>query len=170
MTELLPVVTIITTVHDLEPYIGQCIDSVLLQTYTRWEQIVVDDGSVDGTREIVESYSDPRIRYVRLPKRGVPGLAEGYNVALSEGRGSLVAVLEGDDYWPADKLAIQVASFQDPHVQLSWGEAILVDGRGQPNAKWPRGRRQQTDMPTEQLFRELTCSNVLTPTVTVMVR
>ncbi len=165
-----PLVTIITTVHNLKPFVGSCIESVLRQTYERWEQIIVDDGSTDGTEQVVKQFDDSRIKYIRLPKRGVPALAESYNTALRAGRGNLVAVLEGDDFWPDDKLAVQVAAFDDPELQISWGEAELVSSHGKLLSRWPRQSRGSNEFSVEELFRELTCTNILTPTVTVMLR
>src|SRR5688500_377534 len=96
-----PLVTIVTPAYNQKRYIAECVESVLAQTYPHWEQIVVDDGSTDGTPEIVESYRDPRIRCIRLPHRGLAALGESYNTALAAARGELVAILEGDDLWPA---------------------------------------------------------------------
>jgi glycosyltransferase involved in cell wall biosynthesis len=125
-----PLITIVTPTYNHERFIGACIDSVLAQTYTRWEQVVVDDGSTDLTPQIVASYSDPRVRLLPLPHRGLANLAETYNAALDASRGDLVAVLEGDDLWPSDKLEAQVTGFRDDDLVLSWGRAIAVDENG----------------------------------------
>ena len=170
MPDNLPLVTVITTVHDLERYVERCITSVLEQSYPRWEQIIVDDGSSDRTRERIARFDDPRIRYIRLPHRGITALAESYNVALEAGSGELVAVLEGDDFWPAAKLASQVRSFADPSVQLTWGKAIVVDEEDRPVRRWPTPALRSRDVPMEELFRRLARANILTPTVTVMTR
>src|SRR5688572_10419542 len=100
-----PLVTILSPTFNQERYVSQCIESALAQTYPHWEQIFVDDGSTDATREVIASYRDPRIRLIALPHRGLGALAESYNEALAVARGSLVGILEGDDAWPADKLA-----------------------------------------------------------------
>ena len=163
-------ISVITPVYNTARFVEECIDSVLAQTYHNWEQIIVDDGSTDGTADLVGRYNDPRIKYIRLPHRGISALAESYNVALAAATGSLVAVLEGDDFWPADKLELQAATFDDPDVQISWGNAIIVDPHGRPVRSWPRGGRRAKEMGVTQLFHELTCANILTPTVTVMVR
>jgi len=144
--------------------------SVLDQTYSNWEQIIVDDGSTDRTRERIAQFKDPRIRYIRLPHRGLPALSESYNVALRAGTGALVAVLEGDDYWPSDKVARQVPSFADPIVQLTWGKAIVVDDHDRTRWVWPRPALPKRHLSLEELFRRLTRANILTPTVTVMAR
>ncbi|HJP61060.1 MAG TPA: glycosyltransferase [Gemmatimonadaceae bacterium] len=161
--------TVITTVHNSEAFIERCIQSVLGQTYSNWEQIIVDDGSTDRTAELVDSYEDPRIRFIPLPHRGIAALAESYNAALATARGQLIAVLEGDDFWPSDKLARQVPAFHDPMVQLSWGDAIVTNAEGRPTHRWPRAGAGR-EVSLETLFHELTCANMLTPTVTVMAR
>ncbi|HET7188328.1 MAG TPA: glycosyltransferase family 2 protein, partial [Gemmatimonadaceae bacterium] len=122
-----PLVTILSPVYNQERYVAQCIESALAQTYTEWEQIFVDDGSTDGTRDVIARYRDPRIQVIALPHRGLGALAESYNAALAVARGSLVGILEGDDAWPADKLELQVPTFDDPATFLSWGRGALID-------------------------------------------
>ena len=167
-----PLVSIITPVYNAERFIARCIRSVQAQTYPNWEQIIVDDGSTDGTRDVVAEFADPRIRYVQLPHRGLTRLAETYNHALAGSHGTLIAILEGDDFWPADKLAEQVKVFDDADVMLSWGRALTVDGNDRELRWW----RQPSDgtgagrMPLATLFKLLTRKNPLTPAATVMVR
>ncbi|MGB8930222.1 MAG: glycosyltransferase family 2 protein, partial [Anaeromyxobacteraceae bacterium] len=165
-------VTIVTPTYNAAPFVRQCIDSVLAQTYQDWELVVVDDGSTDGTPDVVESYRDPRVRCLRLPHRGLAALAESYNAALAAGTGDLVAVLEGDDYWPPDKLATQVPGFADPAIQISWGAGLEVDQEG-------RTLKVSRDAPVDgverrfaagELFRQLLRSYVMSPSITVMIR
>jgi glycosyltransferase involved in cell wall biosynthesis len=165
-------VTIVTPTYNAAPYVRQCVESVLAQTYREWELVVVDDGSTDGTPDIVETYGDPRVRCLRLPHRGLAALAASYNAALAVGTGGLVAVLEGDDYWPADKLECQVRGFDDPAVQLSWGAGLEVDPEG-------RTIKVSRDAPVDgvdrryaagELFRQLLRSYVMSPSITVMAR
>ena len=125
-----PLVSIITPTYNHVPYIGRCIESVVAQTEARWEQIVIDDGSTDGTAEIVSRFTDERIRFVSRPHRGIAGLGEAYNRALAMARGEVVAILEGDDFWPQDKLELQLPAFEDPDVVLSWGLAVETDQAG----------------------------------------
>jgi glycosyltransferase involved in cell wall biosynthesis len=125
-----PLVTVITPTYNHAAYIGPCLESVLAQTEQRWEQIVIDDGSTDRTREIAARFTDPRIRHVSQPHRGIAGLGDAYNLALGMARGDYVAVLEGDDFWPPDKLQRQLPAFDDPAVVLSWGLAEETDATG----------------------------------------
>ena len=111
----------ITPTYNHEAFIGQCIQSVLAQTFTDWEMIIVDDGSTDGTGAVVASYDDPRIKYLRRANEGIKGLHLTYNAGLETARGEMIAILEGDDYWPPNKLEIQILDFDDPAVVLSSG-------------------------------------------------
>ena len=132
-----PIVSIITPTYNHALYIGRCLNSVLAQTEPRWEQIVVDDGSTDGTAEIVRLFTDARIRYVAQSHRGIAGLGDGYNFALRMARGEYVAILEGDDFWPQDKLERQLPEFEDPEVVLTWGLAAETDAAGKPRRLLP---------------------------------
>jgi GT2 family glycosyltransferase len=124
---VLPKVSIITPTHNHEAYIGACIESVLAQTFENWEMLIVDDGSTDATADVVLAFKDPRIRLIRQPNQGLDFLGETYNKALSKASGELVAILEGDDYWPIYKLDLQVRDFAEDGVVLSSGVTAIVD-------------------------------------------
>lgn len=126
-----PVVSVITATFNHERFIRRCLESVISQTDSRWEQIVVDDGSDDGTEAIIRTISDPRIQYRRMPHRGIMQLAESYNLALQMSRGAFVAVLEGDDFWPADKIERQLRLFDRPETVLTWGRAVVTNEAGE---------------------------------------
>lgn len=167
-----PLVTIITPTYNQQGYVAESIESVLAQSYPHWEQVVVDDGSTDATRDVVASYRDPRIRLLCLPHRGLASLAESYNAALAASRGDLVAILEGDDRWPPDKLERQVPMFDSAATVLSWGRAALIDQEGQSAGTFSAFRtgRGATRLSAAAAFHRLTRSNIFAPTVTVMVR
>jgi glycosyltransferase involved in cell wall biosynthesis len=167
-----PLVTIISPAYNQERYIAACVESALAQTYPHWEQIFVDDGSNDRTRDILAQYDDPRIRVLALSHAGLGALERSYNTALAASRGSLVAILEGDDRWPADKLEVQVPSFDAPDTFLTWGYAALIDEHDAVVGNLARAdtRVARTRVPAREAFHRLTRSNFLSPTVTVMVR
>jgi glycosyltransferase involved in cell wall biosynthesis len=123
-----PLVSIITPTYNHEKYIGACLDSVITQTYRHWEQIVVDDGSTDGTWDIVCEYAtrDDRIRPLRQKNKGIWRLAETYNFALTVSTGALVAILEGDDVWQPHKLARQVPRQTRSGLAISFGRAKFI--------------------------------------------
>lgn len=145
-------VTVITPTYNHERFIGPCIDSVLRQTYQTWEQIIIDDGSTDSTGEIVAAYRDPRIRYERQVNQGPFELAKTYNHALSLAKGELIAILEGDDLWPHDKLATLVPAFQDDAVVLAFGERVDIDTKGRRQRRKTRTARLREHLPHSILF------------------
>jgi glycosyltransferase involved in cell wall biosynthesis len=98
-----PLVSVIIPVYNGAKYIAQAIESVCVQNYDPIEIILVDDGSTDDTPMIVRSFKD--IRYIRQENCGC---AAARNVGIGKSRGELLAFLDADDYWAADKLNIQV--------------------------------------------------------------
>ena len=118
----LPLVSIITPTYNHEKYIGDCIRSALAQTYQNWEIIIVDDGSTDNTPGIIRGFNDSRIKYIRQDHQGGSQLSSIYNTALRQAKGDLVAILEGDDFWPPDKLAVQTPYFDNQNIIMAYGD------------------------------------------------
>jgi glycosyltransferase involved in cell wall biosynthesis len=104
----LPLVSCVVPVYNGERYLRETLDSILAQTYTRIDLLVVDDGSTDGTARVVREYSS-RVRYIVQPNGG---LGEARNRGIQEAAGELVAFLDADDLWLEEKLARQVARFE----------------------------------------------------------
>jgi glycosyltransferase involved in cell wall biosynthesis len=149
-----PLVSIITPTYNHERFIAQCIESVLAQTYSNWEQIIIDDGSTDTTAQIVREYCDDRIRYYYQDNAGIEALAHTYNRALSLARGELVAILEGDDFWPTHKLSRMVPAFENTSVVLAYGEMREADIDGKPAKRMSRTARIRTKLPERILCND----------------
>lgn len=114
----LPTISVIMPAYNAERYIGQALNSVYAQDYeqTRLDVIVVDDGSTDGTVDIIGRYEE-RLRCIRQPNRG-PAAAR--NTALAAARGDFVAFLDADDLWHPRKLSLQMSAFKAiPDLELS---------------------------------------------------
>lgn len=110
----MPSVSVIIPTYNRCDFVREAMASVLAQTFQDFELIVVDDGSTDGTADVVREF--PRIRYLSQENRGVSA-ARNVGVALS--RGELIAFLDSDDLWQPQKLATQVAFFAmrpDAHI------------------------------------------------------
>lgn len=123
-----PLVSIISPTYNHEKFISDCIESVLAQTYSNWEMIIIDDGSTDSTYSIACSFAakDNRIKTFTQKNIGIFRLGESYNFALKQCSGKYVAVLECDDVWMPEKLQIQIDDLeQKPQCILSWGQAYL---------------------------------------------
>lgn len=151
MTLARPLVSIITPTFNHQEFIGPCIESVLAQTYTNWEQIIIDDGSTDRTAEIVNEYRDSRVRYIRQSNKGIEALAATYNNALSACRGELIAILEGDDLWPPEKLAALTPSFEEPDRVLAYGAVADLACDGTWRGKLSRSVRKRMRLPKSVL-------------------
>ncbi len=126
-----PLISILTPVYNQSLYIRRTIHSVQNQTYKDWEWIILDDGSTDGTGDIIRSYQDSRIKYFFQEHAGINQLTRTHNKALSLCNGELIATLDSDDYWPEYNLEVHIKSFEDPDVVLSYGECCVVT----PNEK-----------------------------------
>jgi glycosyltransferase involved in cell wall biosynthesis len=90
-----PLVTILIVTYNHEKFIGECLEGALKQTYRNLEILVLDDASTDGTRQVIEQYRDPRIRYVRRPHNF--GLVKNYNEGLGTVHGEFIWTMGGDD-------------------------------------------------------------------------
>jgi glycosyltransferase involved in cell wall biosynthesis len=148
-------VSIITATYNHERFIGQCIESVLVQSYTNWEQIIIDDGSTDRTGEIVGRYKDKRIRYIRQDNVGIWRLSETYNKALQAAEGEFIAILEGDDFWPPRKLEIQTPALDRKEIVLSWGKMGIADSEGKTTTVSPRNLRWFSNKSGGEILRRL---------------
>lgn len=127
-----PLVSIITPTYNHGRFIRQCIDSVLTQTYPHWEQIIVDDGSTDGTVDVAREVHDGRVRVVSQVHRGIFRLADTYNDTLRAAHGDLIAILEGDDFWPPDKLETLAPALAEDGVVMAFGTTAVTTADGRP--------------------------------------
>jgi glycosyltransferase involved in cell wall biosynthesis len=119
-------ISIVTPVYNGRPYIQECIQSVLNQTYTNWELIIVDDGSTDGTCEfIVPFLKNIKIRYYIINNSGP---AKARNYALNKANGEYVAFLDADDLWNKDKLLLYIDYFyQNSNCDLLFSNFEIID-------------------------------------------
>lgn len=156
-----PIVSIITPTYNHERFIAQCIQSVLSQTYPHWEQLIIDDGSSDRTEEIISEFKDSRIKYIRQENKGIWRLSEAYNKALDLSRGDYIAILEGDDFWPQDKLEIQIRKFAGDDTVLSWGRAKNVDINGNLLGVLPKEVKSFMGLSRERVLGRLLLGNAM---------
>lgn len=103
-------ISVIIPAYNSADYISRCIDSVLNQTFQDFEILIIDDGSTDNTREIIESYTDKRIICLKQENAG-PAAAR--NKGLEQAKGEYIAFLDADDMWTPDKLETQIKCFSE---------------------------------------------------------
>jgi glycosyltransferase involved in cell wall biosynthesis len=105
MTETKPIITVLMPAYNAAEFIAQAVDSVLQQSFTGFELLVVDDGSSDNTISIVQSFSDKRIRLLQLPHKGI---AAALNRGLEAALGKYIARFDADDICYPRRLQVQV--------------------------------------------------------------
>lgn len=120
-------VSIITPTYNCAEFIEKTINSVLAQTYTNWEMIIVDDRSTDNTEEIVAKYieNDSRIKYHLLPANSGASVARTKAMELAEGE--YMAFLDSDDIWLEDKLEKQLKFMSDNGYSFSCTSYEQID-------------------------------------------
>jgi glycosyltransferase involved in cell wall biosynthesis len=156
----MPKVSVIIPTYNREKLIGRAIESVLAQTYTDFEIIVVDDGSKDNTKVVVQQYKG-NIKYVYQPNGGS---SSARNRGIKESTGEYIAFLDSDDIWIQEKLAIQVDILdRNKNIGIVCSRMPIFDKEG----------RQIGFKPQEHIgkdFNELIAQWGDLPTSTVMTR
>ena len=136
-------VSIITPSYNTAKFISETITSVLAQTYTNWELIIVDDCSTDDTDAVVRPYlADDRIRYIKNEKNS--GAAVSRNRALREAKGKWIAFLDSDDLWLPEKLEKQIAFMEKNNCRFSYTNYIEIDENSVPNGRSVTGPKKIT--------------------------
>ena len=121
-------VSVITPLYNSERFIRDALQSVLDQTYTNVELLVVDDGSPDNSAGVVEAMGDSRIKLFRQDNRGP---CRARNSAIARAKGDFIGFIDHDDHWAPDKLEKQVAHLEEnPSVGISYGPSAFIDEDG----------------------------------------
>ncbi|MCY7916000.1 teichuronic acid biosynthesis protein TuaG [Bacillus vallismortis] len=127
-----PLISVITPSYNAEEYIEKTIQSVLNQTFSDWEMIIVDDCSTDGTRDILKRYEEDNERIHAIFLKENQGAAVARNTALSKAKGRYVAFLDSDDAWKAEKLDKQLAFMRKHQHAFTFTAYELISQDGGP--------------------------------------
>lgn len=124
-----PLVSVIMPAYNCEAYIKQAIQSVINQTYTHWELLVGDDGSVDSTRAIIDTFQDARI--IKSHNEINQGNIRTRNRLFEEAKGDYLTILDADDWMDDDKLRMQLKAIQENDLDgcVTNYHSIDVSGR-----------------------------------------
>lgn len=129
MARSMPRVTVLMPVYNGEPYIGQSIRSILDQTYTDFEFLIIDDGSTDTSIQTIQSFNDPRIRLVQNEHN--LGQTATLNRGLELARGEFVARIDQDDLSHPSRLAEQVSYLDNhPNITLVSAQTTAINSNG----------------------------------------
>ena len=113
-------VSIITPSYNSSKFIEECINSVISQTYLDWEMIIIDDCSIDNSRDLITKFAkeDSRIHPIFLEEN--VGAAEARNIAIKESKGKYIAFLDSDDLWKKNKLEKQISFMNEKNIAFSF--------------------------------------------------
>jgi len=131
--EKLPLISVIIPTFNHRKYLGKAIDSIIKQKYQKFEIIVIDNNSTDGTDLLVKKYIDSRITHLKINNNGV--IAASRNMGIKSAKGEWIAFLDSDDWWTSDKLQKCVERINDKvdliyhPLKIVYSSTNLRDGR-----------------------------------------
>ncbi len=170
----MPKVSVIIPTYNYSHFLREAIQSVLDQTFGDFEVIVVDDGSTDDTRQVVSSFTDPRIKYIYQENRGV---SAARNTGISACCGEYIALLDSDDVWvSSQKLDLQVRILDArPEVSVVCSDVNIIDVDTGVfiNTLWNNDQRLGRFNPhvsSKKLFRRLLARGCFIPTSSTLFR
>ncbi len=123
-----PLVTVLMPAYNAEKYIAEAISSVLKQSFTDFELLIINDGSTDGTARLISSFNDPRIRLINQENKGV---SAALNVGLANSRSAYIVRFDADDICHHDRLKIQYEFITNyPEYSIVGSGADYIDANG----------------------------------------
>ncbi|WJH39666.1 glycosyltransferase [Aliirhizobium terrae] len=123
-----PKISVLMAVHDGQKYLKEAIDSILSQSFADFELIIIDDESEDATPDIIRSYDDPRIIYLRITHGG---LVTALNHGFAHARGEYIARMDADDRAIASRFELQVAHLDaHPDIDVLCSDIYTIDATG----------------------------------------
>lgn len=155
-----PLISIIIPVHDAEKYIRQAIQSVINQTYCKWELIIIDDKSTDSGPDIIKNIAkkDPRITFYRNNTN--LGAAHTRNKGIELAKGEYIAFLDADDLWSSNKLEQQIDFMIEKNSAFSFTGYNFADDEG--------NLKKIVNIPKDLTYKQA-LKNTTISTITVMV-
>lgn len=159
-----PLISFTVTAYNTEKYIGECLDSIFAQVGSYdYEVVVVDDASTDATEQVVRSYTDTRLRYIRHGTN--QGAVATVNRGFQEARGKYVTRIDSDDRYRPDFLVTVVPILQKyPQVGLVYGDIAIIDTHGIITDPTGNVNRPNLPTPTNELMPLLEKNYLPAPT------
>ncbi len=155
----MPKVTVIIPTYNRGPFLTKAIESVLAQTFSDFELIVINDGSTDATKDILAAYKDRLINIYQENK----GISAARNRGIRQASGEYIAFLDSDDHWVPEKLARQVAIL-DAHkdVGIVYGRMPIINSKGECVGTKPSGFSGRNFKELVEFWGDLPTSSVMT--------
>ncbi|WP_027137288.1 glycosyltransferase family 2 protein [Gaetbulibacter saemankumensis] len=125
-----PLISILTPFKNTEIYLAECLESIINQTYSNWELLIIDDGSTDGSYNLVKSYADKDQR-IKLYKNPGQGIIQALRHAFSESSGDYITRMDSDDIMPKQKLQLLLNDLLEAGKQhVATGQVKYFSKRG----------------------------------------
>ncbi len=160
-----PRVTVVMLVYNAASFLKEAVSSILGQTFTDFELLIIDDGSTDGSDEILKTFSDSRIRYIKNSNN--EGIVASRNKGIVLSRTEYIAMMDADDVSKKERLAKQVEYLDNnKDVALIATRLILIDDNGKEKGIWPEDKE---NVSTENIKHSLPSINCIGQS-TVMIR
>ncbi|CAG5007983.1 D-inositol-3-phosphate glycosyltransferase [Dyadobacter sp. CECT 9275] len=132
---VIPKVTVLMPVYNAQAFLNKAMESILCQTFTNFEFLIINDGSTDNSENIIQSYSDPRISYYRNEKN--EGIIGTLNKGISLAKGKYIARMDADDISLPERLMRQTSFLDDnPVYALVATQISLIDSEGHSAGEW----------------------------------
>lgn len=129
----MPKVSVVIPAYNAMTYLPQTLDSVLRQTFTDFEVLIINDGSKDNIIQWVSEITDPRVKLISQENQGLPGAR---NTGIAHAQGEYIAFLDADDLWESTKLEKQIQCFEEhPEAGVVYTWTLLVDEYGKPTGR-----------------------------------
>jgi glycosyltransferase involved in cell wall biosynthesis len=152
-----PLVSVIMSVHNGERWLDEAIQSIICQTYTNWEFIIIDDASNTATQKILDNYkNDVRFKIKRIEEN--KGLTKNLNLAISLCGGELIARMDADDISLPERFQKQILFLQQfPQTDVVGGFIEFIDENGNSKGIWKDDRKCITNEQIKKLLPRRNC-------------
>jgi glycosyltransferase involved in cell wall biosynthesis len=151
-----PTVSVVMPTYNAGRFLSEAVRSVLAQTFTDLELLVIDDGSTDDTPAVMAAFTDPRIRYVRHERNR--GLVAVLNEGLDRAQGRYIARMDADDRMRNDRLLLQVTFLEaHPEITLVASYVDLIDTDGERTGVWDTDRATATEASIRAMMPRTNC-------------
>jgi glycosyltransferase involved in cell wall biosynthesis len=151
-----PIFSIVIPTYNCASFLKRSLKSVINQTFKNWEAIVIDNFSTDNTKQIVTSFKDERIKYLKIKNNGI--IAKSRNLGIRSSKGEWIAFLDSDDYWSPDKLK-KCTNFVNSDVDLLYHDLQIVSNNERQFFKRNTIKTRQLRKPV--LNDLLVCGNII---------
>jgi glycosyltransferase involved in cell wall biosynthesis len=158
-----PSVSVVIPTYNRARDLRRALGSVLAQTYTDWEALIVDNHSADDTDDVIKGFGDPRLRLFKINNSGV--IAASRNLGIRHAHGEFVAFLDSDDYWRPDKLESSMAWLRRGYDVVYHDMHIVSD-----RPHFGGARKFNTRQLTAPAFNDLLVNGNTLPTSSVVTR